>query len=207
MQFASAAARRGERSVVYLFEEPRVSLIRRCAQVGIHVEDLIEDGRLTIVHVEPLRYTADEFALMVRDEVEKRKARIVMIDSVSGYSLSLHDEDLVKHLHGLAKYLQNMGIAVLLINEVEAVIGDFRVTDVGVSYMADNIVFLRYLELNGQMAKAIGVLKKRFGDFEKTLREVTITSAGIRLGKRLTGLRGILSGAPVWNDHCEKDSD
>jgi circadian clock protein KaiC len=57
------------------------------------------------------------------------------------------------------------------------------------------------------MAKAIGVLKKRFGDFEKTLREVRITSAGIRLGDRLTGLRGILSGAPVWNDPPKKDAD
>jgi len=208
MQFTSEAARRGERSVVYVFEESRTSLIRRCAQVGIPLQDLIADGRLTIVHVEPLRYTADEFALMVREEVEQRKARIVMIDSVSGYSLSLHDEDLVTHLHGLAKYLQNMGIAVLLINEVEAVIGDFRVTDVGVSYMADNIVFLRYLELGGQMAKAIGVLKKRLGDFEKTLREVQITGDGIRLGASLKGLRGILGGVPVW-DHPprEKDTD
>jgi circadian clock protein KaiC len=206
MQFTTEAARRGERSVVYLFEEPRNSLIRRCAQVGIQVQDLIDDGRLSITHVEPLRFTADEFALMVREEVEQRKARIVMIDSVSGYSLSLHDEELVAHLHALAKYLQNMGIAVLLINEVETVVGDFRVTDVGVSYMADNIIFLRYLELNGQMGKAIGVLKKRFGDFEKTLREVTISSAGIRLGPRLTGLRGILSGSPVWEPR-EKDSD
>jgi len=171
------------------------------------VQDLLDDGILSIVHVEPLRFTADEFALMVRDEVEQRQARIVMIDSVSGYSLSLHDDDLVMHLHGLAKYLQNMGVAVVLINEVEAVIGDFRVTDVGVSYMADNIIFLRYLELNGQMAKVIGVLKKRFGDFEKTLREVTVTSAGIQLGPRLAGLRGILQGTPVWEHPREKDTD
>jgi len=207
MQFTSQAARRGERSVVYVFEERRSALIRRCAQVGIPVQDLLDDGILSIVHVEPLRFTADEFALMVRDEVEQREARIVMIDSVSGYSLSLHDDDLVMHLHGLAKYLQNMGVAVVLINEVEAVIGDFRVTDVGVSYMADNIIFLRYLELNGQMAKAIGVLKKRFGDFEKTLREVTVTSAGIQLGPRLAGLRGILQGTPVWEHPREKDTD
>jgi len=151
-----------------------------------------------VVHVEPLRFTADEFALMVRNEVEERHARIVMIDSVSGYRLSLHDEDLVTHLHALAKYLQNMGVAVLLINEVEAVVGDFRITDVGVSYMADNIIFLRYLERRGEMTKALGVLKKRLGDFEKTLRELTITSEGIRVGPKLSALRGILRGNPEW---------
>lgn len=200
MQFASEAARSGERAVVYVFEEPRESLIRRCAAIGIPVHDLIDQGALAIVHVEPLRFTADEFALMVREEVEKRGARIVMIDSVSGYRLSLHDQDLVAHLHALSKYLQNMGIAVLLINEVEAVIGDFRITDVGVSYMADNIIFLRYIELRGAMAKAIGVLKKRLGDFEKTLRELAITSQGIRVGSQLAGLRGILRGTPVADE-------
>jgi circadian clock protein KaiC len=152
--------------------------------------------------VEPLRFTADEFALMVREEVERRHTTIVMIDSVSGYRLSLRDQDLVTHLHALAKYLQNMGVAVLLINEVEAITGDFRVTDVGVSYMADNIIFLRYLELRGEMSKAIGVLKKRMSDFEKTLREIRITGQGIKLGEPLTGLRGILSGAPEWGERA-----
>lgn len=197
MQFVRAAAARGERSVVYLFEEWRESLLRRCEAISIPVRSMLEGGTLDVVHVEPLHFTADEFALMVRREVEQRKTRIVMIDSVSGYRLSLRDQNLVKHLHALAKYLQNMGVAVLLINEVEGITGDFRVTDVGVSYMADNIIFLRYLELNGAIAKALGVLKKRLTDFEKTLREVAITKAGFQLGPKLTGLRGILRGTPV----------
>jgi circadian clock protein KaiC len=206
MQFARAAAARGERSAVYLFEETRESLLRRCESIHIPVRSMIEKGALSVVHVEPLRFTADEFALMVRQEVEERKAGIVMIDSVSGYRLSLHDEDLVTHLHALAKYLQNMGVAVLLMNEVEAVVGDFRITDVGVSYMADNIIFLRYLEERGEITKALGVLKKRLSDFEKTLREVTITSNGIRVGPKLNALRGILRGMPEW-DRFESGKD
>ena len=93
-----------------------------------------------------------------------------------------------------------MGVTVLLINEVEYITGDFAVTDVGISYLADNIVILRYLELEGEMRKAIGVLKKRLSDFEKTLREFEISRYGIKVGKPLTGLRGILSGTPEWVD-------
>jgi circadian clock protein KaiC len=200
MQFVTAAAERGERAAVYVFEEPRGSLMHRCGAIGINAERHIDAGALSLVQVEPLRFTADEFALMVRQEVEQRRTRIVMIDSVSGYRLSVRDRELVAHLHALSKYLQNMGVAVLLINEVEAITGDFRVTDVGVSYMADNIVFLRYLELRGEMAKAIGVLKKRRSDFEKSLREIRITARGIEIGEPLTGLRGILSGAPDWTE-------
>ena len=198
MHFVHSAAMRGEHSAVYLFEESRASALRRCEGIGLPLRELANRGALTLQHIEPLRFTADEFALIVRQQVERQNTRIVMIDSVAGYRLALRDEDLVEHLHALAKYLQNMGVAVLLMNEVEAITGDFRLTDVGVSYMADNIVFLRYLELNGEITKAIGILKKRLTDFEKTLREFTITAQGIQVGRKLTGLRGILSGSPEW---------
>jgi circadian clock protein KaiC len=68
----------------------------------------------------------------------------------------------------------------------------------GLSYLADTIIFLRYLEMQGAMRKAIGVLKKRLSNFEKTLREIEITPRGIHVGQPITGLRNILSGKPEW---------
>lgn len=200
LQFMKEAAGRGERSVVYTFEEAEETLLHRCEGINIPVRAMVERDTLSVVQVEALHFSPDEFANLVRQEVEKKKARIVMIDSVSGYRLSVRGQDLISHLHALCKYLQNMGVTVVLINEVEHITGDFRATDVGISYVADNIVFLRYLELQGQMRKAIGVLKKRVSDFEKTLREIEITRYGIKVGKPLVGLRGILSGTPEWVD-------
>ncbi len=200
LQFMKEAAGRGERSVIYAFEERQETLLHRCEAINIPVHAMKARGTLSVVQVEPLHYTPDEFANLVRDEVEQQKARIVMIDSISGYRLSVRGNELVSHLHALCKYLQNMGVAVLLINEVETITGDFRPTEIGISYMADNIVFLRYLEMQGELRKAIGVLKKRMSDFEKTLREFEITRYGIKVGKPLTNLRGILRGTPDWVD-------
>jgi len=198
LQFMKEAAGRGERSVVYAFEEWQEMLLRRCESVNIPVRTMIERGTLSIVQVEPLHFTPDQFANMVRCEVEQQNASIVMIDSVAGYRLSLRGEDLVTHLHALCKYLQNMGVAVLLINEVEAITGEFKATEVGISYIADNILFLRYLEMHGELRKAIGVLKKRLSNFERTVREMEITRYGIKVGRPLTGLRGILTGKVEW---------
>jgi circadian clock protein KaiC len=153
-----------------------------------------------VVQVEPLQWTPDEFARQVRREVEERRTRIVMLDSTSGYQLSLRSGSLVGHLHALCKYLQNMGVAVLLISEVEAITGEFRATEAGISYLADNIVFLRYLEIRGELRRAIGVLKKRLSSFERALREIEITRYGIKVGMPLTELRGILRGTPEWID-------
>jgi circadian clock protein KaiC len=205
LQFMKEAAGRGQRSAVYIFEERQETLLRRCEAVNIPVRAMMERGTLSVMQVEPLHFTPDQFASMVRREVEQQKASIVMIDSVSGYRLSLRGEDLVTHLHALCKYLQNMGIAVLLINEVEAITGEFRVTEVGISYMADNIVFLRYLEMQGEMRKAIGVLKKRLTNFERTLREIEVTRYGIKVGRPLTGLRGILTGKVEWIEQPTKE--
>ena len=143
----------------------------------------------------------DEFNRLVRREVEERNARIVMLDSIAGYRMCIRGEDLVAHVAALIRYLKNMGVTALLINETESITGgEFRVTEIGISYLADNILFLRYLETNGELHKAIGVLKKRMSDFENSLRELEITRYGIKVGKPLTNLRGILTGTPQFGD-------
>jgi circadian clock protein KaiC len=196
LSFVKEAAARGERSCVYLIEEALETMMRRSESLGIGVHEMVERGTLAAVHVEPLRYGPDEFAHMVRQEVEKNQARIIMVDSIAGYRMSVHGDDLTRHLHALCAYLRNMGVTVLLVNETENITGEFAVTEMGISHLADNIIFMRYLELHGRLERAVGVLKKRVSGFETTLREFEISPRGIRVGRPLTELRGILTGAP-----------
>lgn len=195
-QFMNEAAKRGERCVIYAFEEQEDTLLHRCHAIGMPVRSMIEQGTLSVVHVEPLRFSPAEFALLVRREVEERGAKLIMIDGVAGYRLTLAGDDLVAQLHALGRYLKNMGVTVIFINEIEGITGDFRATEIGASYLSDNLIFLRYVEIDGELRKAIGVLKKRLGDFGKTLRELTISARGIEVGEPLSGLRGILTGTP-----------
>jgi len=196
MRFMQEASSRGERAVMYAFEEQLDTLLHRCRAVGMGVQEVMDGGTLSVVPVEPLRFSPGEFALRVRREVEEKGARVVMIDGIAGYRITLAGDDLVSHLHALGRYLKNMGVTVLLVNEMETITGDFQATGVGLSYLCDNLIFLRYLEMDGEMRKAVGVLKKRVGDFEKTLREFEITGAGIRVGEPLDGVRGVLTGIP-----------
>jgi circadian clock protein KaiC len=138
----------------------------------------------------------------VRAEVEEKGARVVMIDGISGYRLSIRGEqaELVEELHALCRYLKNMGVTVVLVDEISALTGDLQVTSSRISYLADNIVFFRYLETRGELRKSIGVLKKRASDFERTLREFEIAADGIAVGKPLRDFRGVLTGMPEWTD-------
>lgn len=195
--FMKEAATRGERSVFYTFEESRENIIHRSEAIKIPVASMIKQGALSLVKIEPLQYTASELDSIIRREVEEKNVRVICLDSVSGYRLALKGEDLITRMHALSRYLMNMGITVILVNEVESITGDFRATEVGISYIADNIIFMRYLEMAGELRKAIGILKKRLSDHEKLLRELEITTQGVKIGNPLTALRGILSGMPT----------
>ncbi|MHC9544856.1 MAG: ATPase domain-containing protein [Vulcanimicrobiota bacterium] len=195
--FMKEAATRGERSVFYTFEENSESILHRSEAINIPMASMIQKGTLSLVKIEPLRYTASELTSIIRREVEEKNARVICLDSTSGYRLALKGEDLIIQMHALSRYLMNMGITVILINEVESITGDFRATEIGISYLADNIIFLRYLEIAGELRKSIGVLKKRLSDHEKLMRELEITSQGVKIGKPLISLRGILSGIPT----------
>lgn len=84
----------------------------------------------------------------------------------------------------------------LVLQRGEGVNAEFQTTMENISTLADNIVLLRHLEVYGEMRKAIGVLKKRTSDFERTIREFRITEDGITVGEPMSNLRGILGGTP-----------
>jgi circadian clock protein KaiC len=172
---------------------------------------MITKEKLKIKKVDPLEFTPGEFTHLLIKEAERNDTKTIMLDSVSGYKLSFAGlsevkNEIIRNLHALTNYLNSKGITVLLINEIDNITGDFKATELGISYLADNIMFLRYLEFSGELKKAIGVLKKRLSDFEKQMREFEITDQGIKVGKPLTHLRGILTGNPEFINQDFKGS-
>lgn len=195
VHFLSHAAQRGERCVLYCFDERFATFAPRCEGLGIPIHELIARGTFRFDEVEPLRYNPDEFAVQVREEVEQRATRVIMLDSLSGYQRAMRGAELVARIHALCRYLANMGVTVIMINEVHTG-GDFHATEYGISYLADNILLVRYIEVSGELRKSVGVLKKRTGGFEPGLRELIFGPEGLAAGQPLTNITGILESVP-----------
>lgn len=197
-QFAKEAARHGERSSLYLFEENEDTFLARTEAIGTPVYEMREEGTLTVQEVETLTRSPQKIAQNMREDIEEDDTRLVVVDGIRGYQMAVGNdpEELAVQLQGLVRYLKNQGVTVILTDETTAMGGAFQATGSHVSYLADNIVVLRYVELEGELRKLIGVLKKRASDFERKLREMEITSEGIVVGEPLTRLRGILTGTP-----------
>lgn len=194
-------------ALAYLFEESIDTFTRRSEQFGLPVTRLREEGALIVEAVEPLNLSPEEFATRVKTQVEDDDISTVMLDGISGYKTSIKggsvDLDLQRKLHALARFLTNLDISVLLIDERSEVAGLNRPTSANVSYLADNILFMNYLEVNGDIQRIVGVLKKRVGDHESKPRKFRITSEGLDIGDPLSNLHGILRGIPEQVDPAE----
>ncbi|MDY6779528.1 MAG: recombinase RecA, partial [Halobacteria archaeon] len=100
--------------------------------IGIPTQKMMDEGTLSVEEIEPLSRSTEEFAAMVRDEVENKDAKVVMIDGTEGYRLSLQGEEddrqVARKLHSLGRYLKNMGVTVILVNETDSITGEFHAT-------------------------------------------------------------------------------
>lgn len=197
MQFMKETAGRGERSVVFAFEEGTEMIVQRCESIGMPAGTMVENGTLMIYRIDPHLTMCDELQNKIRFEIEHKNATMFMLDSITSYALCHPDiATLYRNVEMIGTYLERCGATLFVTNETNSLLECTSISDLGLSGFADNIVIMRYLEMYGEIGKAIGVLKKRTGNFEKKLRKFEITQYGIKVGRPLSGFRGILKGVP-----------
>jgi circadian clock protein KaiC len=196
-QFVTAAAGRGQRSAMFIFDESKNTLLSRMAGLGVRLRQHVDNGTVSIRQVDPAELTPGEFAWTIRREVEESQAKIVVIDSLNGYLNAMPGERfLTIHLHELLMFLGEKGVATILIGAHQGMMGPM-ITPVDASYLADAVLLLRYFEARGEIRQAISVMKKRGGRHERTIRDFALESDGIQVGAPLRGFRGVLTGVPV----------
>ena len=198
LQYAAAAAARGDHAATFVFDETKSALLARSAGIGIPINEGSRPGEIAIRQVDPAAISPGEFAHGVRDSVERGGARVVIIDSLNGYLNAMPQNSyLTAQLHELLSYLNNQGVATFFTVAQSGMIGANMSSPVDASYLADSVVLLRYFELAGTVHKAISVLKKRTGGHEGSIRELWFDQSGIHLSEPLLWLRGVLTGGPI----------
>ncbi len=196
MQFACAASQRGDRAIVYSFDEVLKTAQDRAEAFGLPVRAQIRDGSLAMSQVDPAELSPGEFVAQIRADVEVRDTRVVVIDSLNGLLNAMPGErDLILQLHELIAFLNQKGVITFLVLTQHGLVGNMQ-TDLDVSYLADTVIMLRYFEAQGEIRQTIAVLKQRVGRHERTLREFSLLNSSIQVGKPLRSFRGILTGVP-----------
>jgi circadian clock protein KaiC len=204
-QFAVAAGKRGEKVAMFLFDEHMGTLIARSEGVGMDLSAPLSEGLLTVQTIDPMELSPGKFAHLVQTSVEQG-ATMIVIDSVTGYMTSMGDEGhLTLQIRNLLSYLAERNVATLLISVQHGLLGAADIQGENISYIADNVVLLRYFEHRGDVRRALSVFKRRAGPHERTIRDIGFSPTGIRVGPPLTQFRGVLRGEPVLEAVQEDD--
>ena len=199
-QYAIAAAKRGEKAAMFIFEESLSSLFNRSESLGMPLHEYVDNGSIVIKQVDPAQLQPGELAHLVRHVVEEEKVRVLIIDSLNGYLNAVPEERfLLLHLHELLGYLGQNGVATILVFAQHGLVGNTMQSPVDVSYLADCVILFRYFEARGRIHKAISIIKKRSGVHETAIREYKMGKDGIEIGEPLHKFRGILTGVPAFD--------
>jgi circadian clock protein KaiC len=197
--YAMAAAHRGENSSVLLFDESVATHLTRSEGLGLDVSAAIKQGRLRLTHLDPAELSVGEIADLVIRQVEDEGVKVVAVDTLNGYLQSaLDDPTVLLHMRELISYLNRRQVVTLLTLTQHGILGPEMESPIDMSFLADNVILLRYFEMDGAINKALSVIKKRSGKHEHTIRELIFKPGGIDVSKPLKGFTGVLTGTPSY---------
>jgi circadian clock protein KaiC len=203
-QFLVEAARRGDRGASFMFDESRGTFLTRSMAIGLQIAPEVERGMIELRQVDPAELSAGEFAGNVREAVEQRDVKVVVIDSLNGYLHAMPEQNLLMlHLHDLLSYLGQQGVTTIMVMAQHGLIGSQMASPVDTTYLADTVLLTRYFEFGGEVRRAISVIKKRTGSHERAIRELYFSADGIEVGEPLRHFYGILGGIPRPSDADE----
>jgi circadian clock protein KaiC len=199
-QFIAEGLRRGEPGIMAIFEERPEGYTQRAASLGMNLQSPQQEGKLEILFLRPLDLSVDETMQEILDAIERVGARRLVIDSLVGFEMALAPgfrADFRESLYRMIGALTGAGVTILSTVEVEDTFTAMTLSHYAISFLTDDIVRMRYVEIDGQLRKVLVVVKMRGGNHSKDIREYVITDKGVVIiGPRQTDYVGLTTGIP-----------
>ena len=198
LQFLLEGARRGEPGVLFTLEETSDQLRGIAQGFGWDLGDLEKRQLLSLAYTSPVELSTDAFLDRARQHIEQIGARRAVLDSLTSMELGVSSQRRFKELvYSMTKHFRAMGVTFCLNMEITELLGSAQLSGHGVSFAADNLVQMKYVELDGRLDRGISVLKARGVRHTTEVRRMSITDRGIEIGAPFKGLRGVLTGLPT----------
>ena len=200
-QFIAEGIRRGESGIMAIFEERPEGYTQRASSFGLNLKAAQEKGTLETLYLRPLDLSVDETMQEILDAIKRVGAKRLVIDSLVGFEMALAPgfrADFRESLYRMIGALTGAGITILSTVEVEDTFTGLPFSHYAISFLTDDIIRLRYVEIDGQMRKIMVVIKMRGGNHSKDIREYVITDKGVVvIHPRRTDYNGLTTGIPM----------
>jgi circadian clock protein KaiC len=199
IQFLAEGVQKGEPGVLAMFEETPIKYLEQAAGFGVDLQQMADQQQLKLIYLRPLDLSVDETLHEIQNGVKEVGARRVAIDSLTGLEIALaptFEEDFRESLYRLIGALTGSGISIMMTVENNDSYTELRFSPHAVSFMTNDIILQRYVEIESQLKRVMTVVKARSRKHSVDLRTYEITERGLVVGGPLAGYQGIISGVP-----------
>jgi len=199
IQFIAEGLDRGEPGIVGMFEELPNEYLQRAASFGFNFDKYMKNGSLKLIYLRPLDLSVDETVHEIVNAVKEIGCKRLVIDSLVGFELALAPAfrtDFRESLYRMIGALTRLGVTILSTVEVVDDFTSMGLSNFAISFLADDIVRLRYVSINGQLRKMVMVVKMRRSRHSIDMYAYEVTAKGLLIGEPMRGYRGLTSGIP-----------
>jgi circadian clock protein KaiC len=197
LQFLLEGARNGEPGIHFALEETANQLRHIARSLGWDLRPFEERGLLTLSYASPVELSTDRFLDQARRQVERLGIRRAVVDSLTSMALGVPSERRFKELvYAMTKHFRVAGVTLNMNMEIADLLGSGQLSGHGVSFAADNIIQLKYVEVDGCLERGISILKARGVQHATDVRRLKIGASRIGVESAFAGLRGVLTGLP-----------
>ena len=199
-QFAAEGLRQGEAVVIVVFEEYPEEYLARAKARNQDIAKMIDAGNFKLIYLRPLDLSVDETLAEILEAVHAIDATRVVIDSLSGFEVALAPtfrEDFRESLYRLVGALTATGVTIFMTTEIVGGYPDIRFTTEKVSFITDDIIIQRFIEIDGALRTVMAIYKMRGSAHSHDFLTYEITAQGAVIGGPLKNFHGIVTGLPV----------
>jgi circadian clock protein KaiC len=204
-KFIQDACVRGDRAILFAYEESRAQLSRNAYSWGIDFEELEQNGLLKILCTYPESAGLEDHLQIIKSEIAEFKPTRIAIDSLSALARGVSNNAFRQFVIGVTGYAKQEEITGFFTNTTDQFMGSHSITDSHISTITDTILMLQYVEIRGEMARAINVFKMRGSWHDTGIREYTISEAGPEIKDSFRNYERIISGSPTRISVDEKN--
>jgi len=203
-KFLVEGCKSGERAILFAYEESRAQLSRNAYSWGVDFEAMEEQGLLKIICAYPESAGLEDHLQMIKTEIAQFKPSRVAIDSLSALDRGVSNNSFRQFVIGVTGFAKQEEITGFFTNTTEQFMGLHSITESHISTITDTILMLQYVEVRGELSRAINVFKMRGSWHDKGIREYTINSQGPDIKDSFRNLERIISGSPTRTSVDEK---
>ncbi|EGJ33366.1 MULTISPECIES: circadian clock protein KaiC [Moorena] len=196
-KFIQNACIQGDRAILFAYEESRAQLSRNASSWGINFEEMEQKGLLKILCSYPESAGLEDHLQRIKTEIAEFKPSRIAIDSLSALARGVSNNAFRQFVIGVTGYAKQEEITGFFTNTTDKFMGAHSITDSHISTITDTIIMLQYVEIRGEMSRAINVFKMRGSWHDTGIREYTISKDGPEIKDSFRNYERIISGSPT----------